>query len=571
MRKASIQDSRTFRAIAFGLLPLLLGLGGAQLARWNDAVWLTDAGVFWPVTLSVISIAILIKLAFSPFKEMTSSVAAWLTLAAAWFYVPIWITAVEVPYSAAVVDKEGRIYLASAATRDPQNKVWLLTYQTGNRIVRNVSGKLTVSQLGLTYNFADRYIKTRQDGEDVAKPLSGVASAALAKAAGGNRGARIAVATEGPAQDRFLSEICQAVTGGRSACPLKMSLSPEQDATAPGELWSKSYTEKEAIEERHLPTLLQLMTQSESRLVQRDKVFGLVLDNAESIAPLAQLAQKSHLLDDDQFDEVIRRLSASPGCDDAVIAIIAKVNRLSEHQRLSLRAKALAQANLATIVENASRLQLSDAELRGLENRMRTELTQNPLVAVNAIKVFGSRLAVDAQQIAVESILASSAAHALAALENMNFSMDFRRVLLAKIIEDATLKDFSPWPKERLLAMLTPAELRALITMAVRRSEAEEHWLDFALTSLPIRDMTLEERKSLLNGLLFKSPKAALEFVSKNRDYLEPGEVGEITRDYARTIRPDFCLHLSHRNKNWRTNYFSEAQLEIFRQCAGPH
>jgi hypothetical protein len=80
--------------------------------------------------------------------------------------------------------------------------------------------------------------------------------------------------------------------------------------------------------------------------------------------------------------------------------------------------------------------------------------------------------------------------------------------------------------------------------------------------------MTIEERQSLLTGLMFESPKAAIEFVSKNRAYLEPAEVNEVTRGYARTIEPDFCLHLSHRNKNWRVDYFSEDQLQIFRDCA---
>jgi hypothetical protein len=68
--------------------------------------------------------------------------------------------------------------------------------------------------------------------------------------------------------------------------------------------------------------------------------------------------------------------------------------------------------------------------------------------------------------------------------------------------------------------------------------------------------------------VLFKSPKAALEFVSENRRYLEPAEVNEVTRDYTRTITTDLCLHLSHRNKIRKMEYFSEAQLRIFRDCA---
>ena len=48
--------------------------------------------------------------------------------------------------------------------------------------------------------------------------------------------------------------------------------------------------------------------------------------------------------------------------------------------------------------------------------------------------------------------------------------------------------------------------------------------------------MTPAEQKSLLTELLFKGPKAAFEFVSENRRYLEPADVNEVTRDYTRTI-----------------------------------
>ncbi len=82
--------------------------------------------------------------------------------------------------------------------------------------------------------------------------------------------------------------------------------------------------------------------------------------------------------------------------------------------------------------------------------------------------------------------------------------------------------------------------------------------------------MTPAEQKSVLAELLFKGPKTAFEFVSENRRYLEPADVNEVTRDYTRTIAPDMCLHLSHRNKNRKVEYFSEAQLQILRDCAGP-
>jgi hypothetical protein len=117
--------------------------------------------------------------------------------------------------------------------------------------------------------------------------------------------------------------------------------------------------------------------------------------------------------------------------------------------------------------------------------------------------------------------------------------------------------------------MLTPAEMRALIVMATKRSETSGPWLDFVQQSLPISAMTPAEQQSLLTELLFRSPKAAFEFVSENRRYLEPADVNEVTRDYTRTIATEMCLHLSHRNSNRKMEYFSEAQLQIFRDCAG--
>jgi hypothetical protein len=85
---------------------------------------------------------------------------------------------------------------------------------------------------------------------------------------------------------------------------------------------------------------------------------------------------------------------------------------------------------------------------------------------------------------------------------------------------------------------------------------------------LPIRAMTIPERKTIVNELMFVGAKVAVEFVSENRQYLEAAEVSEVTRDYARTIERDMCLHLTHRNASRGVQYFSEAQVEIFRECA---
>ena len=89
--------------------------------------------------------------------------------------------------------------------------------------------------------------------------------------------------------------------------------------------------------------------------------------------------------------------------------------------------------------------------------------------------------------------------------------------------------------KEKLQSMLAPAEMRALIAMALKRSETSPPWLDFAQTSLPISLMTADEQKSLVTEMLFRSPKAAFEFVSENRRYLDPAEVNEVV---SNTLAP---------------------------------
>jgi len=280
------------------------------------------------------------------------------------------------------------------------------------------------------------------------------------------------------------------------------------------------------------------------------------------------VAQQSHLLDDDQFDTLIRRILAAPGCGNEAVAIIAKANRLTPEQRLALRARALGEASIATLLAHAVALRLSDPDVAQLAARMRSDFMADPGLAVRALEVFGERLPTDIQREAVAEIVKAKPAYSLAALQHVNFSTALRRDLARKVVADARLDDLSGLSKEKLLGMLTPAEMRALIAMAVKRSESSGKWLDFAHKSLPIREMTPAEQKTLLTELLFKSPKDAFEFVSENHRYLEPAEVNEVTRDYTRTIDAGMCLHLSHRNKNRKMEYFSESQLHILRACA---
>lgn len=557
-------------ALVFGLLPCVVGLGAVQALRWSDIVWLSTGGGFWPVVLAGASIAILIRLFFSDFDDRTSGTAAWLTLVATWFYVPAWAAAIQVPYAAAVISKGGNVHNVRETARYPGYRVWFLTDRPGTRIVHNVAGKVTAVSVDIEYSYADPYIATRQHGEDLSEALARGAGMVLNEEAQRTRESKIALFEDRTAQDRAIERICRATVGDGIGCPLKIKMSSQVEATAIGAVWSRYYSEKEAIAEKHLPTLVHLLTKSDSPIADTDGVFALLLELAETAAPLSQVAQKPYFLSDDQFGELIRRIMRLPGCGDEAVAILSKVKRLSQAQRQELRAKAFGEASIAKIVAQAGPLRITDAEIAQLAPRMRVAFQDDPGVAVRSLEVFGDRLPEETQRDAVGRIVKAKASYALAALAHVNFSDDLRGELMKKVLADAGYEDFSVagLTKESLQSTLIPTELKSLIAKAIRQSDTSKRWFEFALTSLPISAMTLEERQSLLTGLLFESPKAAVEFVSKNRAFLEPAEVNEVTRGYARTIETDFCLHLSHRNRNWRVDYFSEDQLQIFRECA---
>ena len=278
----------------------------------------------------------------------------------------MWATAREVPYDAAVVGRDGRVHIVREEARDPGLKVRFLTDQPGTRIVHNVVGQVIASALELEYRYAEPYIATRHDNEDLADPLRRAASAILQRQAALPRSSKIELIEKRAVQDRVLQSICLAAVGDRIACPLQMKLSPETEATAPGATWSTYYSEKEAIAERHLPTLLRLLTQPDSPVVHRDEVFALVLESAEDVVPLSKVAQQSHLLDDAQFDRLIGRILAAPGCGNEAVAVITKANRLTSEQRSALRAKALGEADIATLLAHAARLRLSDPDIAQL-------------------------------------------------------------------------------------------------------------------------------------------------------------------------------------------------------------
>ena len=201
----------------------------------------------------------------------------------------------------------------------------------------------------------------------------------------------------------------RAIVPGESRCPLRLNLSPQTEATIPGAFWSKSFTEREAIDEKHLPTLVQLLTQDNSRLVDRDRVFALFMDLANTPEELSAVARKSSTLNASQFDELIKRILATPGCGNEAVAVLSKVNRLTEEHRRELRVKVFREASLSLVANNAAALRISDAEVAQLALRMRAASELTPDVAVLALEKLGERLPIDAQDAAIVSIVKAKA------------------------------------------------------------------------------------------------------------------------------------------------------------------
>jgi hypothetical protein len=570
MESSSIRKKAIAKVMMFGIIPCILGTGIGQYLRWSGRIWLTDAGGFWPVVCLGASLATFLKLAVTPVRERSLHVWAWLVITWTWLYFPFWLTAAEVPQSSAVVGKDGRVFIASDSARQPGDKVFLLTGRGGNKIVRNVVGTTIVNSVEVKYRFAEPYIARRSDEEDVSKPLIGAVNMVLAVESKKSRSSRFALFETREANDRLIESICRAVDQDGSACPLKLTLTPQIAARSVGGVWSKHYTEQEAINEKHLPTLVQLLTRDDSPLGARDVVSALFMDLVVNTADMVKVARRSRMLDEGQFDELVRRVLVAPDGGDDALSIVVDVNRLNQGQRLALRAKVFREASIELIIKHVVPLRISDAEILQLVPRMRSAFDVNPGVAVSALEVFGDRLPRETQDDAVRAIVVARPSYALTALRHLNFSNSLREALFQKVIADARLDDLgaAKLSRENLEDLLTPAEVRPFIANAVRKSESSKEWLDFAVRVLPIRAMTTPERKTVVNELMFASTKAALEFVSENRQYLEAAEVREVTHDYTRTIERGMCLHLTHRNASRGVEYFSEAQLEIFRECA---
>lgn len=569
MKRAPTRPNPRVIAMVFGIIPCMLGVGLGQYLRWSGAVWLTDAGGFWPIFCFLASLLACVYLALTTAYDRTIRVSAWLMLTWTWLYFPFWLTAADLPRYSAIIGNDGRVSIASEWMRPGAHTVWLFAGRGGNKIIRNVEGSATINAVDVKYKFAESYISSCSDEEDLSRPVVDAMTAALATQSKKPRSSRISLFDSKDAQDRFLADVCRAVVRNKIPCPLTLTISPNNAATAPGGPWSKHFTEQEAIDERHLPTLVNLLTQDNARLVRNDLVYALFMEIVETAADLAKVARKPHGLDDGQFNALIERIIIAPQAGNEALNLYASVSRLTQEQRAALRGKAFREAGVANIIKQYGSGRITDSELAQLSRRLRTEFDTNPELAILALEVFGERLPWDLQLGAVDAIVRARASHALLALRHLDFSSPLRAVLLRKVIGEASLKELDAnLAHGKLEELLTPAEARPLIASVIGKSHSSKEWLDLAVRVLPVRAMTTEERKVIIDELVFVSMKSALEFVSENRQYLDSADIRDVTRDYARTIAPDFCLHLTHRNANRQVEYFNDAQIEIFRACA---
>lgn len=570
MAGPSARQNALVAAKVFGLAPCILGAGIGLYLRWGGTVWLTGAGGFWPIVFLGISSALLIKRVVSPFSDRVAAVSAWLVIAWTWVHFPLWLTAPDIPNASAVISKQGRVSIVGEWARQPTDTVLLLTGKAGTKIVQNVTGTLVVNSVDVRYRYDEAYVAARSDNEDLARPVISAATAILAEEAGKPRSSRIALFDAREAYSRLLDRICRAAVPASTTCPLKLILAPQSDATTRGSVWSKTYTEKEALDEQHLPTLIQLLTQENSPLVDQEQVFARFMELAVGIEHFSKVARKARMLSEKQFDDLIKRVVICPEGGDEAVSILVEVGRLKQDQRLSLRAKVLREARLELILKHIVPLRIADGEVAELAVRVRAALPTDPGIAALALEHLGQRLPPQIQHAAVTAIIDAKVSHAIAAFEHLNFSETLREELFVKMLADASVDDFevARISRDKLEGMLTQEEMRRLIASVVKRSGSSAKWLEFAVRKLPVRLMTAAERREVVDGLLFASYKSAMEFVSENRLFLEAADVSEITRDYTRTIAPDVCLHLSHRNTNRKADYFSDTQLQIFRDCA---
>ena len=202
------------------------------------------------------------------------------------------------------------------------------------------------------------------------RPVVQAMTAALATEATKARMSRIALFEAKDVQERFLADACRAVDRSTIPCPLKLTMIPSTAGVASSGLWSKQFTEQEAIDERHLPTLIGLLAQEKSRVVRKGLVFALFMELAESAADLAKVAVQPRLLDDGQFNSLIERIISIPGAGNEALTVFASVTRLTGKQQAALREKAFREASVAHLIKHYGAGRITDSELAQLSRRL---------------------------------------------------------------------------------------------------------------------------------------------------------------------------------------------------------
>ena len=265
-------------ATVYGIVPCILGIALGQYVRLSGYVWITTAGGFWPVFCLLVSLFACLYLVMAKVNDRTLRLSAWLMLTWTWLYIPFWLAAVDLPRASAVVGADGRVSMVSAWARADGDRALLFAGRGGNKIIRNVEGSATIHAVDMKYRYSEPYIASRRDGDDLAIPVVDAMAAALAVEVARPRLARIALFETKEVHSRFLADVCDNVVHGKGSCPLNLTLTATAAATLPGGLWSKQFTEQEAITERHLPALISLLTQDNLRVVRKDVVYALFME-----------------------------------------------------------------------------------------------------------------------------------------------------------------------------------------------------------------------------------------------------------------------------------------------------
>jgi hypothetical protein len=568
--------------IVLGLLPCLLSTGVGYYLKMNGTVWLSDTSGVWPVVCVLMSAGLIVSIVDSIQEKMNARQVTFFNLLrlgtyslvvfafVGWssLYFTLWLGASKVPYSTAIVS-HGVAHKVSDSFHGGIGSVLLMTGRSGKKFVRNVEGRVSAQSMEAQYTFDKAFVATRMNEEDLSTIVVASLNTILAPMAKKSRTERVQLLTQG-GLEQINESVCRLIMRGDAGCPLSLKLTPVSDSTMRSQVWSTEYSEAEAIAERHLPTLIQLLTNESLGLAERDTAYELFMECATQVEQFGIVARTSRTLKEKQFDELLDRiLAAADGGNEAGNTLIT-VKQLSQQQREKLREKALSDASVEFIVKQAAKMRLTDADVARLSPRMQSVVAQNPSVAVSILDVFGERLPKEAQNASVEAIAHAEVGYAIEALRSLNFSTEFRERLMNRILSAAASdeKDLLSVSKEKLEAGLTLQEFEALTAALIRNNAISGKRLDFVVQMLPVLAMTHSEQKTVVDELMFVSTKTALEFVSVNHKYLERTIVNDVTRDYVKTIDREFCLHLTHRNRNRRVEFFSQDQIQIFQECA---